>query len=332
MSGIRGVLDLITANGRNKNSRMVPKGLMLFACLVLAGMLAGCGREDINITITDCRTQTRLAAKPGQTVRQLLEEAEITVGGSDEISPDLDTKITSNDGHITIQRYAKVSVETEEGSTEVELTGGRVQDALQQAGVTLLENDYVNHDLNAYLTDGMSVSVVHRCSVFLTVDGKTEHYLTQAHTVEELLQEQDITLGELDRIKPKRSGRLEDGTKVVVKRVEVKEVEVTEPVIFETEVTYSAAMLVGTSKITREGTNGEKLVTYQVTYVDGKEESRKAIKEKILKEPLSQLVLQGSKPKGKTVVSKESVDDCDGSGHGYYIITYSDGSVEYQDY
>ncbi|MGN0468499.1 MAG: ubiquitin-like domain-containing protein [Acutalibacteraceae bacterium] len=38
------------------------------------------------------------------------------------------------------------------------------------------------------------------------------------------------------------------------------------------------------------------------------------------------------KATSKTVVSKEAVYDCDGSEHGYYIITYSDGSVEYQDF
>lgn len=31
-------------------------------------------------------------------------------------------------------------------------------------------------------------------------------------------------------------------------------------------------------------------------------------------------------------VSREAYDDCDGSGHGYYEITYSDGSVAYEDY
>ena len=47
---------------------------------------------------------------------------------------------------------------------------------------------------------------------------------------------------------------------------------------------------------------------------------------------MAQEMVQGSKPRGKTVVSRQKVDDCDGSGHGFYIITYSDGSVEYQDY
>ncbi|MCD7736779.1 MAG: hypothetical protein LUI07_07455, partial [Lachnospiraceae bacterium] len=34
----------------------------------------------------------------------------------------------------------------------------------------------------------------------------------------------------------------------------------------------------------------------------------------------------------KTEVSREAVYDCDGSGHGYYVVTYSDGSVEYIDF
>ncbi|MCD7744760.1 MAG: SH3 domain-containing protein [Lachnospiraceae bacterium] len=35
---------------------------------------------------------------------------------------------------------------------------------------------------------------------------------------------------------------------------------------------------------------------------------------------------------GATEVSREPVYDCDGSGHGYYIVTYSDGSVAYVDF
>lgn len=35
---------------------------------------------------------------------------------------------------------------------------------------------------------------------------------------------------------------------------------------------------------------------------------------------------------GRTVVSQERVDDCDGSGHGVLIITYSDGTTETEEY
>lgn len=33
-----------------------------------------------------------------------------------------------------------------------------------------------------------------------------------------------------------------------------------------------------------------------------------------------------------TIVSKEKIYDCDGSGHGYYVIKYSDGREEYEDF
>lgn len=34
----------------------------------------------------------------------------------------------------------------------------------------------------------------------------------------------------------------------------------------------------------------------------------------------------------RTVVSREKIPDCDNPEHGYYEITYSDGSVETEDY
>ena len=314
---------------REKNG--LQYGILLIALFLLAGLITGCSSEKINVVIYDGQTKTEVTAKPGKTVEALLKEAEIPVSDKDVVCPNLATGITVDDMRITISRHASVLVTTEDKTVTVEMTGGKVKDALKEAEVELVKNDYVNHDLNACLTDGMNLSVVHRLAVSLTADGATGEYLTQAHTVEAFLQEQGVVLGEYDRVKPKLSGELSDGTKIVVKRVEVREMEQVEPVSYETEVTYSASMPAGTSRIIRKGENGEKRVTYRVTYVDGKEESREVIKEEILKEAVNQIVQQGSKPR-KTVVSKERVDDCDGSGHGYYIITYSDGSVEYQDY
>ena len=37
-------------------------------------------------------------------------------------------------------------------------------------------------------------------------------------------------------------------------------------------------------------------------------------------------------PQGKYAVSRQAYDDCDGSGHGYYEITYSDGSTAREEY
>lgn len=39
-----------------------------------------------------------------------------------------------------------------------------------------------------------------------------------------------------------------------------------------------------------------------------------------------------AQPQQPYEVSRQQYDDCDGSGHGYYEITYSDGSVSYEEY
>lgn len=43
---------------------------------------------------------------------------------------------------------------------------------------------------------------------------------------------------------------------------------------------------------------------------------------------------RGSSSKGSGVheTGRQKFDDCDGSGHGYYEITYSDGSIKYEEY
>lgn len=45
-----------------------------------------------------------------------------------------------------------------------------------------------------------------------------------------------------------------------------------------------------------------------------------------------QATAAAAQPAQKTEVSRQAYDDCDGSGHGYYEITWSDGSVTYENY
>ena len=46
----------------------------------------------------------------------------------------------------------------------------------------------------------------------------------------------------------------------------------------------------------------------------------------------AQAAAAAAQPAQKTEVSRQAYDDCDGSGHGYYDINWSDGSVTYENY
>ena len=278
----------------------------------------------------DGRQNTEILVAGNTTVAEVLKEAEITVDDKDTVTPALDS-VVKNQSEIQIERHAAVTLVEGDQTEKVEMTGKTVQDVLDEKGVELKKHDYVNHSLDAYLEDGMEIQVIHRLAVTIQVDGETKEYLTEAKNVADLLEEQSIAVDKKDIVKPGMERELSEGTKVVIERVSVKQVVEKEKVPFETEVEYSGSMYSDESVEKTPGVEGEKEVTYEVTYVDGKEDHRKAVSEKMLKEPVSQVVTKGTKQR-RRIVSKQKVEDCDGSGHGYYIITWSDGKVEYQDY
>ncbi|MCY3030394.1 N-acetylmuramoyl-L-alanine amidase [Aerococcus sp. Group 1] len=67
---------------------------------------------------------------------------------------------------------------------------------------------------------------------------------------------------------------------------------------FQTKYTDNNDYKAGSQKVLQKGENGEKTVTYEVTYQDGKEVSRQQIDEKVTKEPVDQIVQRGTKTPG----------------------------------
>lgn len=305
--------------------------MLVALCLTAFIMLPGCSKGDMEVVIMDGNTKTQVMINSGETVEQALQRAEISVNEQDVITPELGTALTDAGSEVTISRCAKVTVNDGENETELTLTGKTVQDALDELNIELGEHDYLNHSLGAVLTDGMDISIIRRKAVTISVDGEKTECLTQAKDVASLLEEQNIALDKKDRISPANTTELKEGTKVVIERVSVKEITEKEAIAFDTKTEYSDSMYSDETVEKTAGVEGEKEVTYQVTYVDGKEESRKAVSEKVIKEPVDRVVTQGTMQR-RRVVSQQKVEDCDGSGHGYYIITWSDGTVEYKDY
>ncbi len=315
--------------------------VMLLCVMMLT--LTACSTA-VTLTVKDMGKDTKIEATTGMTVQEALESAKITLSEKDETVPAKDEKITESMTEIIVKRYAKVTVVKGDESKTVELVGGTVDEAIKQAGFTLADNEIADAKGDTLLTDGMTITITKKLSVNLTADGKTETVGTAAKTVEDLLKEQNITLDSDDELNVKLTDAVTEGMEIVVKRVEYKEETRTEAIAFKTVEKQSDALAAGTSEVTQEGVEGSKEVTYKVKYVDSKEVSKEVLSEKVIKEPVDKIVTyssqssnsggsdSGSSDSGRTVVSKQPVYDCDGSGHGYYIITYSDGSVEYEEF
>lgn len=315
----------------------------LFSCIVCCG----CRAQETEVVIHDGTVRTMLTVEEGETVEEALGAAEISVKEQDTIVPGRKEVLTGSHAEIVIARYARVEVEDDGVTQDLELTGETVGDALNALCIELHPNDYVNHSVEAYLEDGMKITVLRRNEVTLTADGETQTTITTADTVEDFLTDQGLVLDPKDRLDPAGDTPLCDGMEIVVERVSVKTVTERETIPFEKKVEYSGELYKGESKEKTAGAEGEKEVTYEAVYVNGKLEKKVKVSEKVIKEPVDQVIVEGTKTKVQTpppeqkpkqnpdephVVSKQKVPDCDGSGHGYYIITWSDGKVEYEDY
>lgn len=298
--------------------------LVLMAC-------SGCSKEKIQVEIKDGQVTTKLSVVAGSLVEDALKQAEITVSEKDIVTPAKNETMSKEDNLISISRNAKVVIEDRDGTYELSMTGKTVQDVLDEKDIILGDYDYINHDRSAYLYDGMTISIIRQKGVSIEVDGEKIECISQSETVGELLKEHKIVLGDKDRVVPTENYQLMDYMNVKVERISWQEVVERERIDFETITEYSDAYYAGETVKKTEGKKGIKEVTYKITMVDGKEASRKKAKEKVIKKPVSQVIIKGTKQK-RSVVSKEKVEDCDGSGHGYYIVTWSDGEVEYIEY
>lgn len=312
-----------------KNQKIILIALMVL--LILS--LTACKSEKVSVMINDMNTQTIVEVPVGCTVEQALKEAEILLSDKDEISLSSDTVLKAND-EITVSRYSQVKLNHDGEIKTISVVGGTVAQAIQKSGIKLAQNEVVNYDNDVFLTDGMEIVITKCINVSLTVDGKTEKFLVKPCKVKDFLTEKNIKIGKKDIVIPELKTMMNNDTQLTVKRVTTKTITETQNIKYETVYKTSSSMAAGTSKTTQKGKNGRKTVKYIVTYIDGKESERNILSETVIEEPVPEIIVRSSKKKEnkKTIVSKQSVPDCDGSGHGYYVITWSDGSVTYEEY
>lgn len=279
-------------------------------------------RRGVNLEVREAgQKKTGLVAYQGDTVEQALLDNSIVLKEEDEVTPSRDTVIDS-DTQVEISRSCQVVVMADGKSKTVTCVGGTVEDALKQAGVTVGEEDSLNYDKDKPLFDKMHIRVTRVMKIQVTADGETKEYETSAQTVEAALKKCGVELGEEDRVEPALTEKVKDGMEITVKRVEVKEEVKTEEVPYETQYKDTDSLYEGETQVETAGVAGEKEVTYKVTYVDGKEESREQASEEVTKEPVTEVLLRGTAVKAED--STPSVDVSGGNGTGTSAGTFVD--------
>lgn len=113
-------------------------------------------------------------------------------------------------------------------------------------------------------------------------------------TVGELLAQQGIGFDKDDSILPAVTSKIQNGDKIVLRRVEyqtqVKNIEIP----YDTIEKESSLIPAGTSKIVSPGRPGIQQHTYLARMVDGSPEYERLVDDKIVRQPVAQTVLVGA--------------------------------------
>lgn len=265
-------------------------------------------RRGVDLYVNRDGDTAQLVAYKGDTVGDALAGNGILLTAEDQVSPSRETVIGAA-LTVEIRRPCEVTVIAGGKKPQVlEVSGGTVEEALDQAGVKLREGEHCNYNLDKYVFDGMEIQVCKEASITVTVGGKTEEHQVSAATVELALEQCGISLGEEDRLNVRRDAQPGDGMKIVVKRVRTKEETDTEILPFETKYTYSQDLPAGEKNTLTAGLDGIKELKYRAVYVDEKLESRKLLSENITAEPIDAIIMQGT---GKHTVAPTLPFDAD---------------------
>lgn len=171
---------------------------------------------------------------------------------------------------------------------------GSVGDFLAQNGFPLEGEDRVLPERDTPLASGMRIVVERSRDVSLEADGQTRTLSTRLTATEDILRESGVTLDEDDIVLPGRSFPVADGATVQIIRVVVSEETEEEAIAFETEEREDDDLSWRTRKVTQKGEAGVRQLTYRVSRHDGKEVNRKLLKEEVVKEPVTEIVTQGT--------------------------------------
>lgn len=166
---------------------------------------------------------------------------------------------------------------------------------LDEQGIAYYEEDYLSTPPEGFIHDGMRFKLIHAADFQVTADGRTTKFKSLEKTVGEALADVGIEVREKDIVTPAADTPLTNELKVVVQRVDVKKITVKEKVAFKTINQDDTTMNEGETKVITEGKNGRDKVTYEITYVDGKEAARKEISREVLTPVVDKVVANGTR-------------------------------------
>ncbi len=172
--------------------------------------------------------------------------------------------------------------------------GSSVEKILSAAGVELYSGDYVKPDLNSIAEAGSMIVVDRAVPVLILVDGTKTEMKSRGTYVRDAVEESGAGSSPSDLITPAPDVELSEGMSIAIARVSEETVSKQVSVPFKVEHHEDTTLELGISKVVQKGQQGLKEVVTCLSKLDGKVVSTKTVSERIVKQPVTQIVAVGT--------------------------------------
>jgi uncharacterized protein YabE (DUF348 family) len=275
----------------NRLPYMLVIGVVLLAMAALVGYYLTSSIEvELSIDGRAEPVETR-----ADTVAEFLADQAVEVTNDDMVEPSLDAELV--EGTPVVVRYARSLTVTIDGvendHTTTELTLG---DALAAIDAPVA-NAALSSPLSQPLPrNGASVEIITPKSITVDDGGRSRSVTTTAKTIQDLLSAENIELSDTDILAPAADTVVTESMTVTVTRIRIENDTRTETIAHDTVERKDGELTVGTRRTAAEGVDGEKEVTYAVTYTNGEITSEEPISTAVTREPVTEVVRVGTKP------------------------------------
>lgn len=196
---------------------------------------------------------------------------------------------------VTIIDANKITINNCGDIQIVHLAKGTVADALEKAEITLAEDEISVPAPDSKITGDTEINIYKTKTVSVTADGKTKDVKLALVNVYDALNYSGYEVDDDDILSTSHSEDVENINAVTINRVTYKTESAKEKIAYDTVKKNSDKVDLGETKVKTKGKDGEKIVTREVKYIDGKKSSDKVVAEKRIKEPVDKVVLVGTK-------------------------------------
>jgi resuscitation-promoting factor RpfB len=261
--------------------------------LALAGTTFGYANLNKSVTLS-IDGQASQVSTSADTVGALLESKGIEVTSHDVVAPNLDAKVAEGT-RVAVKFGRQVTFTVDGAQQTIWTTATTVNEALGALAIDLAGAQLSTSRSSGIGRQGLTIIIATEKTVIIIDAGKKRTVTTTGQTLADALAAAKITVDRNDKLSANPSVRLVDGSKFTFTRIDIKSKTKKIKVDFDTTRKKTSTLKKGDTKVDTPGVTGVRAVTYRLVQHNGKIVSRTKIKSKLLKKPVTTIILVGTK-------------------------------------